>query len=88
MCVGGSVRSIVSMSRDPVSDKLYYGDNLDVLRKHIASKSVDLRVWTRQSTPTAPTTSLCGDSSEEDAAQIEALAPCLVELHRVLKPTG
>jgi len=32
----------MAKAEPPASDKLYYGDNLDVLRKHIASESVDL----------------------------------------------
>lgn len=26
-------------------NKLYYGDNLDVLRRYVADESVDLPVW-------------------------------------------
>jgi len=32
----------MAKAEPPASNKLYYGDNLDVLRKHIASESVDL----------------------------------------------
>jgi adenine specific DNA methylase Mod len=32
----------MAKAEPPAPNKLYYGDNLDVLRKHIADESVDL----------------------------------------------
>jgi len=125
----------------PASDKLYYGDNLEVLRKHITDESVDLVyldppfnsarnynvlfgkhnvvheasdaaqmqafsdtwVWTPatdeqyRSYVTGHLPNRVADAltafrtllGENDAmAYLVNMAPRLVELHRVLKPTG
>ena len=92
-------------------NKLYYGDNLDVLQEYIASYSVDLIYLDPPFNSNANYNILfkskTGDGSD---AQIEAfdllnamrgflgdndmmaylamMAVRLIELHRVLKPTG
>ena len=45
-----------------MTNALYYGDNLSVLRESIATESIDL-ISTRRSTPTLPTTSCVFDAS-------------------------
>ena len=60
-----------------MTNKLFYGDNLDVLREHIASDSVDLLNAMR---------GFLGDN--DMMAYLAMMAVRLIELHRVLKPTG
>ncbi len=52
---------------------LIYGDNLDILRHHVASESVDLIISIRRSIPSATTTCFSIEKSgEASPAQIEA----------------
>jgi site-specific DNA-methyltransferase (adenine-specific) len=130
----------MAKAEPPASDKLYYGDNLDVLRKHIADESVDLVYLDPPFNSNRNYNVLFGKhvtAGASDAAQIQAfgdtwvwtpttdeqyaslmagevppkvadalgamrmligendamaylvnMAPRMVELHRVLKPTG
>ncbi len=117
------------------TNALYYGDNLDVLRRHVAIESVDLVYLDPPFNSNADYNVLFSEHGEKSAAQIEAftdtwewntearltyeevveaggktaetmrafrtmipgsdmlaylamMAPRLIELHRVLKPTG
>jgi len=44
------------MTESP-NNLLYYGDNLDILRRYLSDETVDLFTWTRLSTPMQHTTS-------------------------------
>ncbi len=57
------------MSADP--NVLYYGDNLVVLRRHIADESVDLVYLDPRSTKTLATTSQAERSQPKPADQQE-----------------
>ena len=47
------------MTADEWKNKLYFGDNLDILREHVASESVDM---THVDTPVSSTATRCAQS--------------------------
>jgi 16S rRNA G966 N2-methylase RsmD len=53
----------MAKAEPPAPNKLYYGDNLDVLRKHIADESVDLVYLDPPSIPAATTTCCSASTS-------------------------
>lgn len=68
--------------------KIFYGNNLDILQKHVASKSVDL-IYIDPPFNTGKIQTIHGKSYEDSFEDFESfIKPRIEEAYRVLKPNG